>query len=123
MYEFFTLIRRATHSDLILPRVAWLDCDGLPISAWNCNTWRNIIGDWGCLITECKKPLLNGMFFKLRIYIATRKVKIKETLKVLIEGKGFWVTIRESTQPNEGMQGEWGGIFLKNEVNQCRRGL
>lgn len=98
LYEFFSSVHKATHADLIVPRIAWLECDGLPISAWNKTTWSNIIGDWGYLLSENRKPLKNSMYTKLRICIATSKVdKIKETVKVQIEGKGFWVCIKESS--------------------------
>ncbi|WOH00278.1 hypothetical protein DCAR_0519637 [Daucus carota subsp. sativus] len=86
LYEIFLGVYKATHSDLVVPRLAWLDCDGLPISAWNNSTWSKIIDDWGYLVTENKKPLLNSMYTKLKLCIATSKVEqIKETIKVVID--------------------------------------
>lgn len=47
----FTTLKDATLLDSVIPRLAWLQGDGLPIFAWNKETWMNIIGDWGYLIS------------------------------------------------------------------------
>ncbi|WOG87204.1 hypothetical protein DCAR_0206427 [Daucus carota subsp. sativus] len=114
LYEIFTGVYKATHSDLIVPRLAWLDCDGLPISVWNNSTWSSIIADWGYLVTENNKPLISSMFSKLKLCIATCKVeRIKETLKVVIDGEGYWVTIQESGGLQEELKGWTYNSLLK----------
>lgn len=94
LYKYFSKVRLANHLDLIVPRVIWLDCDGLSLSVWNKHNWSNIIGDWGYLISENRNPPSNGMYSSLKLCIATRKVEdIAETLKVVIEGDRYWVNI------------------------------
>lgn len=62
------------------------------------------MGDWGYLLTQNVKPLRNGMFQGLHLCISTEKVDtIDETLKVMAEGKGFWIKMKEFN-PSHSMQ-------------------
>lgn len=80
-----------------MPRIAWINCDGLPISAWNKDTWSEMVGDWGYLLTESIKPTVNGMFQNLRLCISTQQVKkMDETIKVVVDGLGYWVRMKEA---------------------------
>lgn len=95
--EWFSVIRKCTLADLILPRIVWLHCDGLPSSAWTKDNWVKIIGDWGYIISEPSNKTRCGMLQKLKICIQTHKtLNISETLKVVIDGLSYWVVIKES---------------------------
>lgn len=39
---WFSSFVDASHKELILPRRAWLNCEGLPISLWNVSNWERI---------------------------------------------------------------------------------
>lgn len=96
LLKVFTSVKQVNYIDLVVPRIAWVWCDGLPILAWNKETWKKLVGDWGYLLTEHTKPLQNAMFQGLRLCVSTNKVdKIDETLKVMIEDKGFWIRMKE----------------------------
>lgn len=96
LLKIFSCVKQPSYIDLVIPRVTWIWCDGLPIIAWNKETWKSILGNWGYLLTEQVRPLQNAMFQGLRLCISTNKVeKIDETLKVLIEDKRFWIKIKE----------------------------
>lgn len=45
LLRIFKEIKAVSHLDLVVPRLAWVWCDGLPIVAWNKETWGKIIGD------------------------------------------------------------------------------
>lgn len=60
--NFFKTIKEVTHRDLIVPRIAWVWREGLPIIAWNKETWQRIIEDWGYLLNDQSKPLQNAMY-------------------------------------------------------------
>lgn len=85
LHRFFKNIKEeVTNLDLIVPRTAWLWCEGLPIIAWNRETWQQMVGDWGyILLNDQCKPLKNVMYQELRLFISTQKVEaINETVKV-----------------------------------------
>lgn len=90
--EWFTNIKETTHLDLVPPRLTWIYGDGLPYSMWNLKNWELIVGDWGKVISGNFKVLKCGMIQTPRICIQTYQVRdIKKTVKVVIDGKGYWV--------------------------------
>lgn len=94
--SWFIEIKKWNHVDLVQPRLAWLYCEGLPISAWNETNLKRITQDWGQLISNDTIPLVCNMYQNRMIAIYTPKVmQIDETIKVMIEGKGFWVRLKE----------------------------
>lgn len=82
----FVKMRNVQPTDLIVPRITWLICDGLPVVAWNDETIRNLIGEWGYLISKNKQIIVNKSFFNPKICIAT--------MKVIVDGLGHWVSER-----------------------------
>lgn len=40
LHQFFKDIKEVSHLDLIVPRIAWVWCEGLPIIAWNREIWQ-----------------------------------------------------------------------------------
>lgn len=100
LLNIFMSVRSVNNLDLIVPQIAWVWCEGLPIVAWNKETWQKIVGDWRYLLTKNQKPLRNAMFQELQLCISTHRVDlIDETLKVMIEERGFWVKMKEFSPP------------------------
>lgn len=94
----FINLKEAILLDSIVPRIAWIYVDGLPIFSWNREIWKRIIGDWGHIISGSEIKSQDGMFFNPKICIQTYKViEIDETIKVTIKGLGYWVRIEELT--------------------------
>lgn len=72
------------HRDLILPRKAWLKCNGLPLSLWNQANWVLIAKEWGSF--SHVEPLVSkdDMLSSPLICVNMGKViKIKKTFKSL----------------------------------------
>lgn len=94
---WFKETKKAIHLDMVPPRIAWVYCNGLPYSLWNLENWKKIMGDWGQILTRKFKIFNCGMIQTPRICIQTYQVRdIDETVKVLVDSKGYWVKIRES---------------------------
>lgn len=97
LQSWFTEFLEASHGELIPPRLAWLHCEGLPLTMWNLENWEKILGDWGQILTRNFKIFKCGMIQGPMICIQTYQVRdIEETIKVLIKDKGYWIKIRES---------------------------
>lgn len=95
--DMFLVIRKAIHTDLVVPRTTWIHCDGLHVFAWNDDTIKNIIGDWGYVITTGKKLIENNTFLNPNICVQTHQVKyLDETLKVIVNGVGHWIRLKET---------------------------
>lgn len=93
--DWFLEVRQVSHLDLIPPRLAWLNCAGLPFSLWNLENWNKILGDWGYVITRNFKNLKCGMLQTPRICIQTNQVRdIEETIKIVVENKTYWIKIK-----------------------------
>ncbi|KAK1393752.1 hypothetical protein POM88_012808 [Heracleum sosnowskyi] len=45
--EWFTEVRKWNHNDLIQPRLAWIQCEGLPISVRIEGNLNMMLGEWG----------------------------------------------------------------------------
>lgn len=55
---------------------------------------KEIIGEWGCLLSSYKQTVLNSTFQNPKNCVLTRKVlEIDETIKVVINGLGHLVKI------------------------------
>uniref|UniRef100_A0A164ZZN2 RRM domain-containing protein n=1 Tax=Daucus carota subsp. sativus TaxID=79200 RepID=A0A164ZZN2_DAUCS len=99
--DLFEKFKKVEDSDLVVPRVAWILCDGLPLSVWNKTTLEAVLGDWGTLVSEFSDSLDFSNVHNGAICISTWKVlPIEETLKVMVNGLGFWVKIREMRDSN-----------------------
>lgn len=98
------------HSDLVQPRLAWVFCEGLPLSAWNKQNWERILGDWGTILSGTKRVLSYNMYQMAKLCIETHKVlDIDKTINVHIENKGFWVRTKESNFCFDGRKYSKGG--------------
>ncbi|KAK1397381.1 hypothetical protein POM88_007244 [Heracleum sosnowskyi] len=97
LHKWFKEIKDFNNHDLVQPRLAWIHCDGLPISTWTRASWEKIIGDWGTLISDCNRVTPCNMFQKNMVCIETERVlHIEETFKVQIGEEGFWVKVKET---------------------------
>uniref|UniRef100_A0A166CS71 RRM domain-containing protein n=1 Tax=Daucus carota subsp. sativus TaxID=79200 RepID=A0A166CS71_DAUCS len=95
--DMFTSFKKVEDSDLVLPRTTWILCDGLPLSAWNKETWELILGDWGSLVSTFPENMEMFNKHNRMVCITTWKViPIEETLKVMVRGLGYWVKIKET---------------------------
>lgn len=104
--EWFVEIRDSNHRELVHPRLAWIHCKGLPISAWNQGNLQAIFQDWGQVVSAPFVPLICNMYQKEMVAIYTLKVlEIDETIKVWIQGKGYWLRIKKSHSFFENREG------------------
>lgn len=95
--DLFLDIKVVEDCDLIVPRTTWIICDGLPLSVWNKETWELILADWGSLVTDFSDMSELATMTNGRVCIETHKViPIDETIKVVINGLGYWVRIKET---------------------------
>lgn len=84
------------HKDLILPRIAWLKCDGLPLSLWNQSIWEIIAKEWGSFSHIEPLDSSESYLSTPLICVHTHQVKkINETFKVYLDKVGFWVIVKE----------------------------
>lgn len=95
--DWFLEVKQWNHLDLIRPRLAWVHCEGLPISAWNEENLSMITEEWGQLVSSSHIPLICNMYQKKMICISTSKVlQIDETVKVVIQNVGYWIRLKEA---------------------------
>lgn len=95
--ELFDSITSVTHMDLIVPRITWVRCHGIPCGAWNEENWKLIASEWGTLVEGPIGIGEESIFKGPNICIATRKVvEIDETFKIMIGDEGYWVRAKES---------------------------
>lgn len=98
MKEWFNTVNKWNHLDLIQPRLAWVHCDGLPLSFWNEENISKITEDWGHLVSGGSTPLICNMYSKKILCIATSKVSlIDETIKITVDKVGYWIRLKEAT--------------------------
>lgn len=48
----FVHCKKVVLDDSILPRKVWVECLGLPVSAWALDTFKDLSKYWGDLISE-----------------------------------------------------------------------
>lgn len=125
--NWFSSFTEVSHKDLNLPRKAWLNCDGLPISLWNKSKWELIVKEWGTFIEIASPDPYSDTLSNPAICIYTQQVKkIKETIKVLVGKESYWIVIKEThripnlkedrSQFNEGTSEE--SLAKKNVSNR-----
>nr|GEV48402.1 putative retrotransposon Ty1-copia subclass protein [Tanacetum cinerariifolium] len=91
--RFIKLIQ-ATNSFENDERIVWISIEGLPIKAWTPNTFRKIASLWGEYV-EWEEADLKSLSCKNLCLKTNMKVIINERQKVIIQGKVYWIHVKE----------------------------
>ncbi|GJW86032.1 hypothetical protein Tco_0159177 [Tanacetum coccineum] len=75
-------------------RIVWISIEGLPIKAWTPNTFRKIASLWGEYV-EWEDDDLKSLSCKHLCLKTNMKVIINERQKVIIQGKVYWIRVKE----------------------------
>nr|GEY26400.1 RNA-directed DNA polymerase, eukaryota, nucleotide-binding alpha-beta plait domain protein [Tanacetum cinerariifolium] len=92
--SWFTELIQATSSFENDERIAWISIEGLPIKAWTLNTFRKIASLWGEYV-EWEDDDLKSLSCKHLCLKTNMKVIINERQKVIIQGKVYWIRVKE----------------------------
>ncbi|GJW40290.1 RNA-directed DNA polymerase, eukaryota [Tanacetum coccineum] len=90
----FTELIQATSSFENDERIVWISIEGLPIKAWTPNTFRKIASLWGEYV-EWEDDDLKSLSCKHLCLKTNMKVIINERQKVIIQGKVYWIRVKE----------------------------
>ncbi|GJV96565.1 RNA-directed DNA polymerase, eukaryota [Tanacetum coccineum] len=94
--SWFAQLIQASNSFCIDERVSWIDIEGLPLKAWTKNTFNRITSKWGELLYLDEQ--VEGYFHSKRVCVKTKLVdNICESVKIIIQGKTYWVRAKEVT--------------------------
>ncbi|GKB90180.1 RNA-directed DNA polymerase, eukaryota, partial [Tanacetum coccineum] len=94
--SWFAQLIQASNSFCIDERVSWIDIEGLPLKAWTKNTFNRITSKWGELLYLDEQ--VEGYFHSKRVCVKTKLVdNICESIKIIIQGKTYWVRAKEVT--------------------------
>ncbi|GKE13982.1 nucleotide-binding alpha-beta plait domain-containing protein [Tanacetum coccineum] len=92
--SWFSLIQQASNAFHVDERVTWVDIEGIPLRVWSKNTFVRIVSKWGELLYVDDQK--ETCFHRKRVCIKTKfEESIFESLKVIIQGKVFWVRAKE----------------------------
>ncbi|GJS23931.1 RNA-directed DNA polymerase, eukaryota [Tanacetum coccineum] len=91
---WFTELIQATNSFENDERIVWISIEGLPIKAWTSNTFRKIASLWGEYV-EWEDDDLKSLSCKHLCLKTNMKVIINERQKVIIQGKVYWIRVKE----------------------------
>ncbi|GJW34929.1 RNA-directed DNA polymerase, eukaryota [Tanacetum coccineum] len=92
--SWFTELIQATSSFENDERIVWISIEGLPIKAWTPNTFRKIASLWGEYV-EWEDDDLKSLSCKHLCLKTNMKVIINERQKVIIQGKVYWIRVKE----------------------------
>ncbi|KAK1379692.1 hypothetical protein POM88_026436 [Heracleum sosnowskyi] len=94
--EWFSVVRKFQSKDLVLPRTVWIECIGLPMTAWleeNLKAYTSKIGEW---ISWSYQIDESNTFVNPMICLATTNhEEIRKELKVLVKGQNYTVNFKE----------------------------
>ncbi|GJS77431.1 RNA-directed DNA polymerase, eukaryota [Tanacetum coccineum] len=75
-------------------RIVWVSVEGLPIKALTRNTFAKILSPWGDFI-DVEEPANISLSYK-KICVKTKNhVIINDRIKIIIEGKVYWIRVKE----------------------------
>nr|GEY37585.1 RNA-directed DNA polymerase, eukaryota [Tanacetum cinerariifolium] len=92
--SWFTELIQAISSFENDERIVWISIEGLPIKAWTPNTFRKVASLWGEYV-EREEVDLKYLSRKHLCLKTNMKVIINERQKVIIQGKVYWIRIKE----------------------------
>nr|GFA11599.1 RNA-directed DNA polymerase, eukaryota, nucleotide-binding alpha-beta plait domain protein [Tanacetum cinerariifolium] len=92
--SWFTKLIQATSSFENDERIVWISTEGLPIKAWTPNTFCKIASLWGEYV-ELEEADLKSLSCKHLCLKTNMKVIINERQKVIIQGKVYWIRVKE----------------------------
>nr|GEY49753.1 RNA-directed DNA polymerase, eukaryota [Tanacetum cinerariifolium] len=92
--SWFTELIQVTNSFENDERIVWISIKGLPIKAWTPNTFCKIASLWGEYV-EWEDADLKSLSCKHLCLKTNMKVIINERQKVIIQGKVYWIRIKE----------------------------
>nr|GEV19578.1 Ty3/gypsy retrotransposon protein [Tanacetum cinerariifolium] len=92
--SWFTELIQATSSFENDESIVWISIEGLPIKAWSPNTFRKIASLWGEYV-EWEDDDLKSLSCKHLFLKTNMKVIINESQKVIIQGKVYWIRVKE----------------------------
>ncbi|KAG5524364.1 hypothetical protein RHGRI_031132 [Rhododendron griersonianum] len=79
-------------------RFVWLKCQGIPLNAWNAQTFKQIGEVWGYFIAMDEATLKDFSFAKGMVLIATEeKQKIDRWIKLVVQGVIYEVKVTEES--------------------------
>nr|GEW70802.1 RNA-directed DNA polymerase, eukaryota, nucleotide-binding alpha-beta plait domain protein [Tanacetum cinerariifolium] len=86
--------KEATSSFEDEERIVWISIEGLPIKAWTPNNFRKIASLWRECV-EWEEADLKSLSCKHLCLKTNMKVIINERQKVIIQGKVYWIRVKE----------------------------
>lgn len=96
LQSWFKKVRDLNSKDLLIPRIVWVECVGLPIIAWkeeNLKAYMNNLGEWICWEFEDK---VGRRIFNPRICISTINMKeINTEMTILVRGVQYDIRLKE----------------------------
>lgn len=98
MTRWFHEVKPWRNEPASLERFVWLSCQGMPLNAWNANTFKRIGELWGSFIMVEEDTLKDIDFVKGKVLIATKLVtKIDRWIKLEVQGVMYDVKIFEES--------------------------
>ncbi|GKC85157.1 RNA-directed DNA polymerase, eukaryota, partial [Tanacetum coccineum] len=92
--SWFNELIQATNSFENDERIVWISIEGLPIRAWTPNTFSKIASLWGEYV-EWEDADLKSFSCKHLCLKTKMNVIINESQKVIIQGKVYWIRVKE----------------------------
>ncbi|KAK1403272.1 hypothetical protein POM88_002877 [Heracleum sosnowskyi] len=93
---WFTVIRKFKEEDLIVPRTVWVECTGLPMTAWleeNLKAFSARFGEW--VSWSYQKDDSNTLFNPLICIQSCEMERIEDEMIVLVKGKKYKIKFKE----------------------------
>lgn len=79
-----------------IERYVWLECYGLPLNAWNVQSFRAIANKWGQFLEVDNDTLTGNSFEKGKVLIVTENAKkIEDQIQLVVNGKEYMVRVEE----------------------------
>nr|GEZ88067.1 hypothetical protein [Tanacetum cinerariifolium] len=92
--SWFSGLQPAYDSFVCDERITWISIEGLPPKAMTHNTFVKIVSIWGDLTNVEDSESMSLSFKRLCVKIKAN-VTINDTIKVIMNGKLFWIRIKE----------------------------
>lgn len=98
MERWFERIKPWQGEPASLERFVWLSCQGIPLNAWNADTFKTIGEIWGVFIRTDDETLRDKSFAKGRILIAMEEISpIQRWVHLVVQGEIYDILIREES--------------------------
>lgn len=92
--SWFSKLQPASDSFVCDERIMWISIEGLPIRAMTHKTFAKIVSSWGQL-TDVEDSKSTTLSYKRLCVKVKSNVTINDTIKVIVNGKIFWICVKE----------------------------